>query len=39
MVFGTIDETTTSWVMNEYKYDLVGLTEKVHRLLLKGITT
>lgn len=37
MVFGTIDETTTSWVMNEYKYDLVDLTEKVHRLLLKGL--
>ncbi|WP_391202355.1 TetR/AcrR family transcriptional regulator [Psychrobacillus sp. L4] len=37
MVFGTIDETTTSWVMNEYKYDLVELTGKVHRLLLKGI--
>ncbi|WP_391116267.1 TetR/AcrR family transcriptional regulator [Psychrobacillus sp. L3] len=37
MVFGTIDETTTSWVMNEYKYDLVDLTGKVHRLLLKGI--
>ncbi|WP_144510985.1 TetR/AcrR family transcriptional regulator [Bacillus sp. FJAT-22090] len=37
MVFGTIDETTTTWVMNEYKYDLVDLTEKVHRLLLNGI--
>lgn len=37
MVFGTIDETTTTWVMNEYKYNLVDLTEKVHRLLLKGI--
>ena len=37
MVFGTIDETTTSWVMNEHKYDLVDLAGKVHRLLLKGI--
>lgn len=37
MVFGTIDETTTTWVMNEHKYDLVDLTEKVHRLLLNGI--
>ena len=37
MVFGTIDETTTTWVMNEYKYDLVAQTSKVHRLLLKGI--
>lgn len=37
MVFGTIDETTTTWVMNEHKYDLVDLTGKVHRLLLNGI--
>ncbi len=37
MVFGTIDETTTTWVMNEYKYDLVAQASKVHRLLLKGI--
>ncbi|TQR19868.1 TetR/AcrR family transcriptional regulator [Psychrobacillus vulpis] len=37
MVFGTIDETTTTWVMNEYKYDLVNLTEKVHRLLFNGL--
>ncbi|MEI4769354.1 TetR/AcrR family transcriptional regulator [Psychrobacillus sp. FJAT-51614] len=37
MVFGTIDETTTTWVMNEYKYDLVALTDKVHRLLFKGL--
>ena len=37
MIFGTIDETTTTWVMNEYKYDLVDLTEQVHRLLLNGI--
>ncbi|MCZ8533100.1 transcriptional regulator, TetR family [Paenisporosarcina quisquiliarum] len=37
MVFGTIDETTTTWVMNEHKYDLVDLTSKVHRLLLNGV--
>lgn len=37
MVFGTIDETTTTWVMNEYKYDLIALTEKVHRLLFNGL--
>lgn len=37
MVFGTIDETTTTWVMNEHKYDLVDLTGKVHRLLLNGV--
>ena len=37
MIFGTIDETTTTWVMNEYRYDLVELAPKVHQLLLKGI--
>lgn len=37
MVFGTIDETTTTWVMNEYKYDLVANAPKVHRLLLNAL--
>lgn len=37
MVFGTIDETITSWVMNEQKYDLMKLAPEVHRLLLKGM--
>ncbi|WP_432355913.1 TetR/AcrR family transcriptional regulator [Sporosarcina sp. A2] len=37
MVFGTIDETTTSWVMNDQKYDLLELAPKVHKLLLSGM--
>ncbi|MFC4711826.1 TetR/AcrR family transcriptional regulator [Planococcus dechangensis] len=37
MVFGTMDETITTWVMNEHKYDLVELAPKVQRLLLKGM--
>ena len=37
MVFGTIDETITSWVMNEARYDLVEIIPKVQKLLLKGI--
>lgn len=37
MVFGTIDETITTWVMNEQKYDLMKLAPKVHRLLLSGM--
>jgi len=37
MVFGTIDETTTTWVMNEYKYNLVALSPKVHQLLSNAI--
>ncbi|MDN3449128.1 MULTISPECIES: TetR/AcrR family transcriptional regulator [Planococcus] len=37
MVFGTMDETITTWVMNDHKYDLVSLAPKVHRLLMKGM--
>ena len=36
MIFGTIDETVTTWVMNEEKYDLAALTIPVQRLLIKG---
>ncbi len=37
MVFGTMDETITTWVMNDHKYDLIELAPKVHCLLLKGM--
>jgi TetR/AcrR family transcriptional regulator, fatty acid metabolism regulator protein len=37
MVFGTIDETITSWVMNDQKYDLMKLSPEVHRLMMNGI--
>ncbi|AIY05117.1 transcriptional regulator, TetR family [Planococcus sp. PAMC 21323] len=37
MVFGTMDETITTWVMNEHKYNLVELAPQVQRLLLKGM--
>lgn len=37
MVFGTIDETSTSWVMNDQKYDLLELAPRVHKLLLSGM--
>ncbi|MCY8233735.1 TetR/AcrR family transcriptional regulator [Priestia endophytica] len=36
MIFGTIDEVVTTWVMNEYKYDITELIPKVHKLLLHG---
>jgi TetR/AcrR family transcriptional regulator, fatty acid metabolism regulator protein len=36
MIFGTIDETVTSWVMNEEKYDLKALAKPVHDLLING---
>ncbi|MFS0645215.1 TetR/AcrR family transcriptional regulator [Siminovitchia sp. 179-K 8D1 HS] len=36
MIFGTMDETATTWVLNEHKYDLVELAPKVHELILNG---
>jgi TetR/AcrR family transcriptional regulator, fatty acid metabolism regulator protein len=36
MIFGTIDETVTTWVMNDQKYDLTSLAPIVHQLLVKG---
>ncbi|MDS9471674.1 TetR/AcrR family transcriptional regulator [Sporosarcina pasteurii] len=37
MIFGTIDETITSWVMNEQKYDLIELSPNVHKLIMNAI--
>jgi len=37
LIFGTIDEVTTSWVMNDHKYDLTALAPKVQHLILNGI--
>ena len=37
MVFGTIDETITSWVMKDQKYDLMKLSVDVHRLIMKAL--
>lgn len=36
MIFGTIDETATTWVMNDQKYSLTNLAEAVHGLLIGG---
>lgn len=36
MIFGTIDETVTTWVMNEQKYNLPKQTAKVHSLFING---
>jgi len=38
MIFGTVDELVTTWVMNEEKYDLVALAPSVHRLLIKALS-
>ncbi|NLY79306.1 MAG: TetR family transcriptional regulator, partial [Lysinibacillus sp.] len=37
MVFGTIDETITSWVMNDFRYNLMDIAPKVKHLLLNGL--
>ncbi|MED1952711.1 TetR/AcrR family transcriptional regulator [Brevibacillus centrosporus] len=37
MIFGTLDEVTTSWVMKQCKYDLVSYTYSVHNLFLYGL--
>lgn len=37
MIFGTIDEVSTTWVMNEFRYDLVALTPKLHKLVISGL--
>ncbi|WP_210364983.1 TetR/AcrR family transcriptional regulator [Bacillus sp. REN3] len=36
MIFGTVDETVTSWVMNEQKFDLPAQAKAVHQLLIHG---
>lgn len=36
MIFGTMDETVTTWVMNDQKYDLPSLARPVHKMLLHG---
>jgi len=37
MIFGTLDETVTTWVMQERSYDLLKLTDDVHQLIVHGI--
>lgn len=36
MIFGTLDEAATSWVINDQKYDLVALAPKIQQLILFG---
>mgnify|MGYP001448815542 CR=1 FL=1 len=38
MIFGTLDEAVSNWVMNEQHYDLKALTQPVSELLLNGLT-
>lgn len=36
MIFGTIDETVTTWVMSDTKYNLLTLSEPLHQMLVNG---
>ncbi|MDQ0230977.1 TetR/AcrR family transcriptional regulator [Metabacillus malikii] len=36
MIFGTIDEVVTTWVMNEQKYELEKQVDPVHALIVNG---
>lgn len=37
MVFGTLDETVTSWIMNSFKYSLLDQINEIHRLFIHGM--
>ena len=37
MIFGTLDEIVTTWVMNEQKYQLKSLSKDVHNLIIAGL--
>ena len=37
MIFGTWDETVTSWIMNGCKYSLMDQADPIHRLFLDGM--
>jgi len=36
MIFGTIDETVTTWVMSDTKYNLLSLSKPLHQMLVNG---
>lgn len=38
MLFGTLDETVTSWVMKSHRYNLVEQAPLVHELLTRGFS-
>lgn len=38
MIFGTLDEVVTNWVMNEQRYDLLAQTPAVHGLIINGLS-
>lgn len=39
MIFGTLDEIVTNWVMKEQKYSLVDMTPEIHRMLVSALAS
>jgi TetR/AcrR family transcriptional regulator, fatty acid metabolism regulator protein len=37
MIFGTMDETVTNWVMKEQRYNIVDQAKEVHSLIIYGL--
>lgn len=37
MIFGTLDENVTSWIMNGHKYSLIEQVDDIHRLFIQGM--
>ncbi|AUS08302.1 TetR family transcriptional regulator [Laceyella sacchari] len=37
MIFGTLDETVTSWIMKDHKYRLMDQVDELHRLFVNGM--
>lgn len=37
MIFGTIDQAATSWIMKQFKFDLISLVDPIHNLFLNGL--
>lgn len=38
MIFGTLDEVVTNWVMNDQKYDLLNQVPSIHTLLIGALS-
>lgn len=37
LIFGTLDQTVTAWVMSGYKFDIQALAEPTYRLIAHGV--
>ncbi|WP_152654792.1 TetR/AcrR family transcriptional regulator [Oceanobacillus sp. CFH 90083] len=39
MIFGTLDEIVTNWVMKEQKYNLIEMAPEIHRMLVSALAS